>query len=111
FSKRSQSSHWKFAVMGWSYCKSGLLWQGRSVMESNRKQSMNILNSNSPLSPEEFQRQLSEFVRQHFQSKTQSAEPAAKEESGPEQRQSDLGQFEFSYKPKDVKAFLDRYVI
>jgi ATP-dependent Clp protease ATP-binding subunit ClpX len=75
------------------------------------KQSMNILNSNSPLSPEEFQRQLSEFVRQHFQSKTQSTESAPKEESGPEHRQSEPGQFEFNYKPRDVKVFLDRFVI
>ena len=58
-----------------------------------------------PPSPEEFQRQLSDFVRQHFQNargpgvQTENAgvpeapEPKAKAE-----------QFEFNYKPREVKA-------
>src|SRR5437870_5054277 len=65
-----------------------------------------------PTSPEEFQRQLSDFVRQHFQNargpgvQTENAgvpeapEPKAKAE-----------QFEFNYKPREVKAHLDRFVI
>ncbi len=65
-----------------------------------------------PPSPEEFQRQLSDFVRQHFQNargpgvQTENAgvpeapEPKAKAE-----------QFEFNYKPREVKAHLDRFVI
>jgi len=65
-----------------------------------------------PPSPEEFQRQLSDFVRQHFQNargpgvQTENAgvpeapEPKAKTE-----------QFEFNYKPREVKAHLDRFVI
>src|SRR5213596_259957 len=65
-----------------------------------------------PPSPEEFQRQLSDFVRQHFQNARgpgvqaenagvpEAPEPKAKEE-----------QFEFNYKPREVKAHLDRFVI
>src|SRR5882672_9677104 len=65
-----------------------------------------------PPSPEEFQRQLSDFVRQHFQNargpgvQTENAgvpeapEPKAKTE-----------QFEFNDQPRDVKAYLDLFVI
>src|SRR5438477_1509095 len=65
-----------------------------------------------PPSPEEFQRQLSDFVRQHFQNARgpgvqaenagvpEAPEPKAKTE-----------QFEFNYKPREVKAHLDRFVI
>src|SRR6267378_3832357 len=73
---------------------------------------MHNSNFNGPPSPEEFQRQLSDFVRHHFQSargpgvQTENAgvpeapEPKAKTE-----------QFEFNYKPREVKAHLDRFVI
>ena len=65
-----------------------------------------------PPSPEEFQRQLSEFVRQHFQS---ARGPAAETESAsapetPEGKGKE-GQFEFNYKPREVKTHLDRFVI
>ena len=73
---------------------------------------MNKTLRNGPLSPEEFQRQLTDFVRQQFQSGrpgTAAEAPAA----GPAHESSDSRKdpFEFKYKPKDVKAYLDRFVI
>src|SRR6266550_589527 len=66
-----------------------------------------------PPSPEEFQRQLQEFMRQHFpgggaatihRSDTAAAPDGAKSEAG-------ANDFKFDYKPRDVKAYLDRFVI
>jgi ATP-dependent Clp protease ATP-binding subunit ClpX len=66
-----------------------------------------------PPSPEEFQRQLSDFVRQHFQNARASGaaqtEPANSGESA--EKQTDPSQFEFKFKPREVKAHLDRFVI
>jgi endopeptidase Clp ATP-binding regulatory subunit ClpX len=66
-----------------------------------------------PPSPEEFQRQLQEFIRQHFQGgqaagfvQPDSNEPAAEKPAEPSG-----GEFRFDYKPRDVKAYLDRFVI
>ncbi len=72
--------------------------------------------SNTPLSPEEFQRQLTDFVRQQFQNapKTnpgdaaQAPEPRSTGEQRPESNPED---FEFKHKPRDVKEYLDRFVI
>jgi ATP-dependent Clp protease ATP-binding subunit ClpX len=67
--------------------------------------------SSSPPSPEEFQRQLSDFVRQHFQSdKGAASEPASTHESESESK-ADPSQFEFKHKPREVKDYLDRFVI
>src|SRR5947207_7377871 len=66
-----------------------------------------------PPSPEDFQRQLSDFVRQHFQTgRGPSAGPSESSE-GPESSESrpKSGQFEFKYKPREVKEYLDRFVI
>src|SRR6266513_2862462 len=68
-----------------------------------------------PPTPEEFQRQLADFVRQHFQGGR--AQPFTQPETHgspegadkPPKAESD--QFEFNYKPRDVKAYLDRFVI
>src|SRR6266699_5140938 len=65
-----------------------------------------------PPSPEEFQRQLSDFVRQHFQNARGpgvQAENAGVPEA-PEPK-AKMEQFEFNYKPREVKAHLDRFVI
>src|SRR3954470_1685055 len=66
-----------------------------------------------PPSPEEFQRQLSDFVRQHFQqargTTTAESDASGKEEKTEGKSKSDA--FEFDYKPRDVKAYLDRFVI
>ena len=65
-----------------------------------------------PPSPEEFQKQLSDFVRQHFQNvrgpAVQSESPATPD--SPETK-AKPEQFEFNYKPREVKAHLDRFVI
>src|SRR5438067_6578586 len=68
-----------------------------------------------PPSPEEFQRQLYEFVRHHFQ---QVRSPAGQTEGaaapeGPEkpEHKTKAEQFEFNYKPREVKEHLDRFVI
>src|SRR4051812_13910844 len=68
---------------------------------------------NGPPSPEEFQKQLSDFMRQHFQgirltpfakaeSSGAAAEPSAKAKAR---------DFQFDKKPREVKAYLDRFVI
>src|SRR5439155_2230312 len=66
---------------------------------------------NGPPSPDEFQRQLSDFVRQHLQS---ARGPSSAESSdGPESHETRAKpeQFEFKYKPREVKEYLDRFVI
>jgi endopeptidase Clp ATP-binding regulatory subunit ClpX len=69
-----------------------------------------------PPSPEEFQRQLQEFMRQHFPAGTVTSftrpEPAHASH-GPEKPNSDTEpeDFQFNHKPRDVKAYLDRFVI
>jgi len=70
---------------------------------------MKMSSSHGPLSPEEFQRQLSDFVRQHFQ----SGKPESATESDPPPPKPEKGTdvFEFAYKPRDVKEYLDRFVI
>src|SRR5687768_1106073 len=73
---------------------------------------MNKQIISGPPSPEEFQKQLSEFMRQHFQtgaqtfSKVESAPP-------PEGRASRTAKepFVFDKKPREVKEYLDRFVI
>jgi endopeptidase Clp ATP-binding regulatory subunit ClpX len=67
---------------------------------------MIVSNASGPLSPEEFQRQLSELVRQRFQKS--HSEPRFDEAAG---AKATGDQFEFKHKPRDVKAFLDRFVI
>src|SRR5213078_600272 len=66
-----------------------------------------------PPSPEEFQRQLQAFMRQHFPAGTAPnfAGPDtthATDNSDPDAQPAD---FEFNYKPRDVKTYLDRFVI
>src|SRR2546422_2202058 len=65
-----------------------------------------------PPSPEEFQRQLSDFVRQHFQNArgpgTQAENAGVPEAPEPKAKTE---QFEFNYKPREVKTHLDRFVI
>jgi endopeptidase Clp ATP-binding regulatory subunit ClpX len=66
-----------------------------------------------PPSPEDLQRQLQDFLRQHLAGRT--ATPAARPESTEtaEDRDRELSpqEFSFPYKPRDVKAYLDRFVI
>ena len=65
-----------------------------------------------PPSPEEFQRQLSEFMRQHFTSTPPAfaqSETSGEGEGPAARRAEDV--FKFDYKPRDVNAYLDRFVI
>jgi len=65
-----------------------------------------------PPTPDEFQRQLAELMRQHFQSAQRPApqpDPAGSPENPDAAAKPD--QFEFKYKPREVKAYLDRFVI
>jgi endopeptidase Clp ATP-binding regulatory subunit ClpX len=66
-----------------------------------------------PPSPEEFQRQLHEFMRQHFPGGNVTAFPKTDTAGAPDAPQSETGtdDFKFDYKPRDVKAYLDRFVI
>src|ERR1044071_8024223 len=65
-----------------------------------------------PPTPEEFQKQMADFMRQHlpnlsfFRPQTGSN---GSNEAAPENKAS-VG-FQFDKKPRDVKAYLDRYVI
>jgi len=66
---------------------------------------------NGPPSPDEIQRQLAEFMRQQFQNVREQTKPettGAAESSGDESKED---AFEFAYKPRDIKAYLDRFVI
>jgi endopeptidase Clp ATP-binding regulatory subunit ClpX len=66
---------------------------------------------NGPPSPEEFQRQLQEFMRQHLAGgsmpKPDSTGAAESQPPAPPPEQ----EFLFDKTPRDVKAFLDRFVI
>ncbi|HEY3915061.1 MAG TPA: AAA family ATPase [Verrucomicrobiae bacterium] len=64
---------------------------------------------NGPPSPEEFQRQLQEFMRQHFS----GAQPKSSPSESPEAETTQPAKTDFSFdkKPRDVKAYLDRFVI
>jgi endopeptidase Clp ATP-binding regulatory subunit ClpX len=62
--------------------------------------------------PEDFQRQLSDFLRQHFQGEPASPSPqpeSAGVKAGEGSSKSDP--FEFKQTPHEVKAYLDRFVI
>jgi ATP-dependent Clp protease ATP-binding subunit ClpX len=70
-------------------------------------------SQSGPPSPEEFQRQLSEFVRQQFQSRRGPglAEPESDGAAPQGGEPLEAEQFKFKYKPLEIKAFLDRFVI
>ena len=68
---------------------------------------------NGPPSPEEFQRQLQTFMRQHFPAGTAPNFAGPDTSHAPDMADPDAQppDFEFNYKPRDVKAYLDRFVI
>jgi len=68
---------------------------------------------NGPPSPEEFQRQLQTFMRQHFPAGTATNFSGPDTSHAPDKADPDAQppDFEFNYKPRDVKAYLDRFVI
>jgi len=64
-----------------------------------------------PPTPEEFQRQLNELMRQHLSGlRSQPARPEPAE-SGREAAMEEDPVLRFDKKPRDVKAYLDRFVI
>ncbi len=68
---------------------------------------------NGPPTPEEFQRQLQGFMRQHFPGSSATAISRPETASAPEGRESEgpADEFKFDHKPRDVKAYLDRFII
>ena len=70
---------------------------------------------NGPISPEEFQRQIQEFMRQNFPGGPGShfSRPDAAKAPEPPEPESNAaeGDFQFDLKPREVKAYLDRFVI
>ncbi|HLH53085.1 MAG TPA: AAA family ATPase [Verrucomicrobiae bacterium] len=68
-------------------------------------------NLNGPPSPEEFQRHLADFVRQQFHSAGKQAQASEAPPSGSEHSPGKNDPFEFRYKPRDIKTYLDRFVV
>src|SRR5436190_3429585 len=66
---------------------------------------------NGPPSPDEIQRQLAEFMRQQFQSARQQAKPETAGTAETSAGETKAEDFEFKHKPRDIKAYLDRFVI
>lgn len=68
---------------------------------------------NGPPSPEDFQRQISDFMRQHFQNVPPQAGTETDNAGGAEAKPTRLTpeQFDFHYKPREIKEYLDRFVI
>lgn len=63
-------------------------------------------------SPEDFQRQMQEFIRKHFKEGNMFfLNPNADYTGGGDETVEDEKGFEFNYKPRDIKAYLDRFVI
>lgn len=71
--------------------------------------------ASGPPSPEELQRQFAEFMRQHLPAAARgSAFGQTDAGAGPADASEDktkADEFEFKYKPREVKAYLDRFVI
>src|SRR5690349_20648480 len=64
-----------------------------------------------PPSPEEFQRQLSDFVRQHFQHARPHSTEAEASHPESQEKKPQPEHFQFNHKPREVKEYLDRFVI
>jgi endopeptidase Clp ATP-binding regulatory subunit ClpX len=65
-----------------------------------------------PPTPEEFQRQLSEFMRQHFSAGAAAApRPQSDDGESADNKDSSDDLARFDRKPREVKAYLDRFVI
>ncbi|MCX8108294.1 MAG: AAA family ATPase [Verrucomicrobiae bacterium] len=63
-----------------------------------------------PLSPEEFRRHLAELMQQHFVG-DRASHRRSSESSGGESDADSAPPFEFNRTPREVKAYLDRFVI
>ncbi len=74
---------------------------------------MNTRTLNGPPTPEEFQRQLAEYMRRHFQRAGGQPQAETTDAGGSEStgQKAKAEQFEFNYKPREIKDYLDRFVI
>jgi len=70
-----------------------------------------VCNTQTPLSPEEFQRHMESFVRQHLGGQAQFLKPDSAPAATENPSAPTAADFKFDLKPRDVKAFLDRFVI
>ncbi|HMJ64584.1 MAG TPA: ATP-dependent protease, partial [Candidatus Binatia bacterium] len=66
---------------------------------------------NGPPTPEEFQRRLQELMRQHFNPSNLFGQAKQATEDGEQTEPAEEEVKKFKYKPRDVKAYLDRFVI
>ncbi len=68
---------------------------------------------NGPPTSEEFQKQLTDFMRQHFQGGRGPGvvSPETGFSNAAQEDHADPKAFEFHYKPREVKDYLDRFVI
>ncbi|MDB6111338.1 MAG: clpX, partial [Pedosphaera sp.] len=69
---------------------------------------------NGPPTPEEFQRQLTDFMRQHLHGASGGATAPKTEfdvSADSPEPEEDKSKFKFDYKPREVKAYLDRFVV
>lgn len=74
---------------------------------------MNEVSASGPFNPEEVQHQFATFMRQHFQTDPPGAragnDPNLQTEDPAAKFSRDIAVFD--YKPRDVKAYLDRFVV
>ncbi len=73
---------------------------------------MSSIRSSTPPSPEEFQRQLADLMRQHFAPGVRATPSPQRADTptGPEETAT-AEAFQFDRKPREVKTYLDRFVI
>ena len=64
-----------------------------------------------PTSPEEFQKQMQEFLQKQFKGFGAPGFAGAAPSGTDNEPEPKRDAFEFSHKPRDVKAHLDRFVI
>ncbi len=65
------------------------------------------------MKPEDFQKQFAELMRQHMPNFGNPAgfRAASRQAEVPEKEEAKAERFSFDYRPRDIKAYLDRYVI
>ena len=73
----------------------------------------NDISNSKPPGFEEFQRQMQEFMKQHLPHMNATPPPESESKNPPSPEETSLrpDDFKFDYKPKEVKAHLDRFVI
>src|SRR5260370_35768585 len=78
----------------------------------NQVTPMNRSVYSGPQAPEEFQRQLADFVRQLRSARSQAApQPESPESPEGAERRAKADEFEFAFKPREVREYLHRFVI